>query len=206
MDRIEDFPAPDRPISSTLRCFWRLPRSIVKTESGTGGCQRSLDTKLPVSKLSEVIFEVVIVCYTALAGLLVDARGISEEGAKCVKSTSSGLEIMLSLSLFQPISIVIGISTGTGTMQGDEHMSAMLDSETTSTKCICSRSSKALPSTNTGRSSRMNFYLEFGELGHDTLPSSTKRLFFELSSPFHPAMERLDRWSSGLHPREEIAQ
>lgn len=27
MERMEDFPAPLRPIRSTLRCFWRLERS-----------------------------------------------------------------------------------------------------------------------------------------------------------------------------------
>lgn len=27
MDLIDDFPAPDLPMSSTLRCFWRLERS-----------------------------------------------------------------------------------------------------------------------------------------------------------------------------------
>jgi hypothetical protein len=29
IERIDDFPAPDRPISSTLRCLWRFPRSSV---------------------------------------------------------------------------------------------------------------------------------------------------------------------------------
>lgn len=29
MARMEDLPAPERPMSSTLRCFWRLPRSGV---------------------------------------------------------------------------------------------------------------------------------------------------------------------------------
>ena len=39
--RMDDLPAPERPISSTLRCFWRLPRSgVLISRFVAGGCER----------------------------------------------------------------------------------------------------------------------------------------------------------------------
>lgn len=93
--RMDDLPAPDRPMSSTLRCFWRLPRSGVLM----------LDLVAGVCKIFEEACIIAVMMLSYLA-----ARNLSSTGRSSAAELSS-------------TKLALAVTTGLGTIDFSRYTS-----------------------------------------------------------------------------------
>jgi hypothetical protein len=101
---MDDLPAPERPMSSTLRCFWRLPRSGVLM----------LDLVAGVCKFFEEACIIAVLMLSYLA-----ARNLSSTGR------SSAAELSLT-------KLALPVTTGLGAVDFSRYTSNLTPSPTSS--------------------------------------------------------------------------